>query len=276
MSHRPTYSLHAPGLRETALQAPSRDSRPPVDRNLLREDSHAEILDGRLVLHAAGAGEQHATEHFDIPALLGRCLAQGYRGASDMLTRLKDDTEVAPDVSIFPAARDPVTGGRQLEELAFEVIDTTPWSEVSDKARKLVARGVRRVFVVDVNAHSVSEWSPTQNNWQRLSEDATIDDRCFTQPLPVRALLDTLAADDAVTEALLARKNRALLRHLAQAEARGALNEKRALLRRVLTRQTPALTAEQVAKIEACTDPAKLDLWIELALAGEIPADWRE
>ena len=32
--------------------------------------------------------------------------------------------DIAPDVSVYPAGPDPTTGGRQLEQLAFEIVST--------------------------------------------------------------------------------------------------------------------------------------------------------
>ena len=66
-----------------------------------------------------------------------------------MLTRTSETSDIAPDVSVFPRARDEVTGGRQLEQLAFEVVSTERLSHAADKAQRLVDRGVRRVFAVD-------------------------------------------------------------------------------------------------------------------------------
>ena len=41
-----------------------------------------------------------------------------------MLTRTSEKGDMAPDASVHPAAPDPRTGGRQLEDLAFEVVST--------------------------------------------------------------------------------------------------------------------------------------------------------
>lgn len=63
-----------------------------------------------------------------------------------MLTRTSRQSDFAPDASVFPEERDPVTGGRKLEELAFEVASTQRLANATRKARGLAARGVRRVF----------------------------------------------------------------------------------------------------------------------------------
>ncbi len=54
--------------------------------------------------------------HSALDALVRAHRAEGYAVAVDMLTRTSRTDDIAPDVSVYPAARDPRTGGRQLEE----------------------------------------------------------------------------------------------------------------------------------------------------------------
>ncbi len=49
-----------------------------------------------------GSNQPHGTRHFDAAALFGGVLADGYEGAVDMLTRLDEASDAAPDVSVFP------------------------------------------------------------------------------------------------------------------------------------------------------------------------------
>lgn len=86
-------------------------------------------------------------------------MGDGFDVASDMLTRLTETDDAAPDVSVFPVARDEATGGRQIEQLAFEVLSTEPLVDSGRKAAKLVARGVRRVIAIDVERRRAFEWS---------------------------------------------------------------------------------------------------------------------
>lgn len=241
----------APGAGSAAVEAPSHAPRlPPIDRHLLREDSGAEVVDGRVV-QTMGAEEPHATLHFDVPRLLGHCLAGGYVGAADLLTRPTEDDNFAPDISIYPEARDPATGGRQVEDLAFEIIDTTPLARVTTKARKLVTRGVRRVFVIDVADRAVREWSRARDDWELLPPDAAITDRCFSEPVPVRALVDHLLADEVVVRALHRRRNPALMRLLDEREARGRDEGLAPLVRQFERRLGRALTADERATLRA-------------------------
>ena len=56
----------------------------------------------------------HGKKHLDLAYVLGAHVAEGYEGAVDLLTRTSDDSDYAPDASIYPEARDPETGGRKM------------------------------------------------------------------------------------------------------------------------------------------------------------------
>jgi hypothetical protein len=158
-------------------------------------------------------------------------VAAGYDAAVDMLTRTSVREDMAPDASVFPAARDPQTGGRQLEELAFEIVSTERLGHAAKKARSLSSRGVRRIFAVDVERRRGLEWSTKTDTWEILSRDAVIEDRTLAAPLPLRALVERVKADDAIAAALLAKKNpvieSALEGSAARGEARGARRRSR-------------------------------------------------
>jgi len=185
-----------------------------VDDRLIAPESHAEMLDGRMY-RTMGANQPHGTRHFEATGLFFGALAAGYAGAVDMLTRADEDSDAAPDLSVFPAVPDPKTGGRQLEEIAVEVLDTERMSHATDKVEKFAARGVRRLFAIRVAARKVYEWDHAHHDWTELAEDAVITDRCFRVPVPVKALVDRVLADDTVARALIARGNRVLVEALA-------------------------------------------------------------
>src|SRR5690348_6238781 len=85
---------------------------PPVDARLVAPETRYEIDEGRVV-YVPPADEPHGTLHSKMSALVEAHAAPGYEVASDMLTRTSEIDDVAPDVSVFPAPRDPATGGRQ-------------------------------------------------------------------------------------------------------------------------------------------------------------------
>jgi Uma2 family endonuclease len=168
-----------------------------------------EILDGEVVA-VSPAHEPHGSQHSKLSAILEAHCAPGYNAASDMLTRTGWRDDFAPDGSIYPLARDPVTGGRQLEELAFEVVVTESLSHAGKKAAKLCGRGVRRVFAIDVERGRCLEWSVAVDGWEILGADAAIEDPALVPALPVRDLVSAGTADDAVARALLAKRNAVL------------------------------------------------------------------
>ncbi|MFO0645054.1 MAG: Uma2 family endonuclease [Polyangiales bacterium] len=273
----PTPAVLAPGASTHGAYAPANNARlPAVDERLVAPEAHAEILDGR-VYRTMGANPPHATQHFDAAALFAGVLAEGYRGAVDMLTRADDDSDAAPDVSVFPSALDPRTGGRQLEEIAFEVLDTERLAHTTDKIEKFAKRGVRRLFAVKVASRKVYEWDHAHHDWTELDADAEITDRCFRVPLPVAALVDRVLADDTVAKALLASRNRVIERELAAREARGeARGEARAVaasILRVLARRAVSVDDQTRARVLDCDDRETLDAWLDRAVTATAARD---
>ena len=128
----------------------------------------------------------------------------GFNVAVDMLTRSSMENDFAPDASVYEAARDEETGGRQLEQLAFEIVNEQALATQTTKARELTARGVRRVFVLIVKHRKMLEWSRETDAWSATPLE-TIDDACFVRPLDVSALVNAVDADESVLRALVAK-----------------------------------------------------------------------
>ena len=194
---------------------------PAVDDRLVAHESGAEILDGRLLMPPPGADPPHATRHLTLAYLLGAHVASDYIAAVDMLTRTDLKSDFAPDASIYPAAPHPETGGRRLEVLAFEIVSKQQLSVAKTKARKLVARGVERVFAIALKTNRVVEWHARTRNWRAMHLDETIEHACLATPLPIRALLETARADEAVLEALAVRRPELVAAIEARGEAKG-------------------------------------------------------
>src|SRR5512140_2066170 len=138
-----------------------------------------------------------------------------------MLTRTSETGDVAPDVSVFPRARDPRTGGRQIEQLAFEIVSTESLGHAGRKAGKLVTRGVRRVFAIDVERARALEWSASLETWSMLEPGGFLEDPVFAAPLPIDALVRAAETDDAVARALLIKRNAVIEAARAQDRAEG-------------------------------------------------------
>lgn len=247
-----------------ATMASGCSSGPAPDDRLAAPETRYEVIDGERVF-VSPADELHATSHLGLSYLLRAHVAPGYVGAVDLLTRTSKKSDFAPDASVFPQERDPVSGGRQLEELAFEVASTQPLADATKKARGLSARGVRRVFCLHLPGAQVLEWERDGDTWRTLANDGAIADACFVRPLPVAALLDAARLDDEVARALLAKHNPVLEHELAAREARSL----GVAICRVLEARGFAVSAELRQRVLSCADPMTLDRW--LARAATIP-----
>lgn len=179
---------------------------PAVDARLVAPETGYEIDDGRLV-RVAPSDEDHGVSQCAIGALLRAHRSGAHEVAVDMLTRTSERDDFAPDASVYPSSRNPVTGGRQLEELAFEVLATSRLGNAGIKAAKLTARGVRRVFAVDVTKQRAFEWSRELGTWEMLAASALLEDAALAIPLPVAALLDAAVADDCSVRAYRAKRH---------------------------------------------------------------------
>ena len=221
MSHRPV--LLAPGATSTSVSArlPGKDEPLPVDEHMVAPEQRYEVIEGQVV-YAAPSYQPHGTAMVDLATLLRSHLKPGYLCAVDMLMRANRFSDFAPDASIFPEARDPETGGRELEELVFEIIDSQPLSDVTRKARLMMGRGVRKVFCVDLPKKRVLRWSVRKHDWVELGEGGSITDaQCLVRGIPVRALLNAAEVDEATAAALLAKGTMTLRLALDQSKAEG-------------------------------------------------------
>jgi Uma2 family endonuclease len=253
--------------RPSAEPAPHRGraALPPVDEPLLAPDVPYEVFDGVLV-HVPAAHEPHANRHNKVGSLLESHAGAEFQVATDMLTRTSETSDFAPDVSVYPQAPDPHTGGRQLEELAFEVCASESLSHAAGKAQKFTERGVRRVFAIDVKRQRVLEWSCEQTRWQPLDRDSAIDDPALAAPLRVGALLEVAKIDDEMARALLIKGNEVLEAAMEDARAAGILHGKaegkaEGIITLLVACGVP-LDATARERILAEQDLARLDRWI--------------
>jgi len=105
---------------------------------------------------------------------------------------------------------------RQLQHLAFEIVSTQTLKNAGVKAAKLVARGVRRVFAIDVERSRAFEWSPALGGWSILDSKDRIVDPALEVALPIEGLIQAARTDDAVARALIAKGNPVLAQVRAQ------------------------------------------------------------
>ena len=261
--NRPAYRLKAPGPMDTVspLRLPGRGSFPRVDDHLVEpEVTRDEIIGGQRVV-ASPAQRPHARQHTRLDYLIEAHVPPGYEAATDLLTRHDEESDFATDTCVYKDGVDPETGARYLEEIAFEVVSEQNEGYVTEKARRMQRRGVRRIFTVWVKKERVCEWSPQTQSWRLLDRDSWIEDPCLVKPLAVAAVLDAAEADNAVVEALAAKGNPAIRRREEAAEARGVAGS----ILKVLEARGISASSEQREEILRCQDAPQLDRWLRRA-----------
>lgn len=239
---------------------------PAVDERLIAPDTGYEIDDGRLV-RVAPSDEEHGVSQCAIGALLRAHRGIAHEVATDMLTRTSERDDFAPDASVYPSSRNPVTGGRQLEELAFEVLATSRLGDAGIKAAKLMARGVRRVFAVDVTKQRAFEWSRELGTWEMLAASALLEDAALAIPLPVAALLDAAVADNANVRAYRAKRHPEFLAEREEGREEGRRESRIEMLRSMLTARFGSVDPAFEARIIAASNE-ELDRYVARILTA--------
>jgi hypothetical protein len=245
---------------------------PAVDERLVTPETRYEIWDGELV-YVSPADPPHGTRHVQISALIEAHTGPDFEVAADLLTRTSEIDDVAPDVSVYPDAPNPETGGRQIEQLAFEIVSTESLGHAAGKASKLVTRGVRRVFAIDIERSRALEWSPALGTWRVLDAAGHIVDPALVVPLPIDSVIRSAKADDAVARALLAKRNPVLeaagAKQRAQGKQEGFAQGKQEGLAEaliaILDARYVALDTTDRERILHEQDPARLARWILIA-----------
>ncbi|HEX2687983.1 MAG TPA: Uma2 family endonuclease [Kofleriaceae bacterium] len=245
---------------------------PDIDDRLVEPEARHEMLDGELV-HVSPADRPHARRHAKVIALLEAHAFAEFAVGCDQLTRASEIDDVAPDVSVYPDADDPVTGGRQLEQLAFEVVSTESLGHAAVKAAKLTARGVRRVFAIDIERSRALEWSPELGTWRRLEAAGQIEDAALELPLPIEAMLHAARADDEIARALVARHNPVIEAVRAEDRAAAKAEGKAEAVLVVLATRNVAVGDAERRRILSEQDPAQLNRWLTEAAICEKVAE---
>jgi len=245
---------------------PASTELPAVDDHLVNGHHRYEVDDGRLV-YVPPAEEPHAVSHGALGALLHAHRAPDRAVAIDMLTRVSELTERAPDAAVYPRDRDPQTGRRQLEELAFEIVSTETLGDAAKKAAQLSGRGVRRVFAIDIGRKRAFEWSRALGGWGMLASNATIEDVALDVPLPIAALIDAALAEPAIVHAYRARRHPEFLAERAEGRAEGRAEALRAVVTRLLEARHGALADRDAATL-ARASSAALERYLDRLLSG--------
>lgn len=271
----PGMRLEAPGAGRYSSPSTGRpmSKSPRICDHEVTPETRQEKVYGE-VREAMPSLPPHSRVHNRLDYVLNGYVAPGYGVDTDLLTRYDEAWDFAPDTCVRRDGVAPESGCRYLEELAFEIAYKQSDREITDKARVMVRRGVRRVFVLRVRGDRegavmavgpLLEWIEEQQRWQPLPDEALIEDPCLHRPLPVRALLHGPAADDAVVAGLASKGNPALQRMIDAGRAEG-YRAAAGMLRTILEQRGIALDDASRMRIEHCRDADVLQRWTARAL----------
>ena len=285
----------APGaVSSTSMRFPGADSTLDPDDHLVEPEMGQEVWRGERI-EVSPARPGHGDTHARLDAMVELCTRAGYIASSDLLTRRSEDNNFATDACVRRAGTNPETGYRYLEELCFEVFHTQSRSQASDRARDVIASGVRRMIGLFVRpagsreelraeaagdvAITVEEWSPADDAWIPRSPTGFIHDPCLDPPLPVAALIDATALDDAAVRILDAKRNPTLETIKESCRRVGFCDGKRESLYQLLELRGLDVTPAQRAIIDGggdgdgCEDPERFARWFERALSASSAAE---
>jgi len=210
---RSSVALHLPGDNEHT-------PRPYVDERLVEPETREEIVRGQR-LHVLPANPEHGDEHTEVTYVVRTHVAPNYTVSTDLLTRASPHSDFATDTCVRRSGIDPRTQSRYLEELAFEVVNEQSMAHMLERAQDLTSCGVRRLIAIFVKKGEISEWSAKDDRWIPLDLDGFLQDPTLVHPFPLRALLDAATADDALVDALAAKKNPRLAQREHEREEQG-------------------------------------------------------
>lgn len=243
---------------------------PAVDERLVAPGCGYEIEDGEIV-RWEHADEVQGVIRCALGALLCAHRATGREAGVNLLTRVTERDDFASHACVWPSALDPVTGGRQIEELAFYVLSTERLARAARKAGKLAARGVRRVFALDVVKQHAFEWSRELGTWALLPPTGAIGDPALAVALPVGALFDRDAAELATVRAYRAMRDPEFLAEREAGREEGRKRGRVEMLRRQLVHRFGALERSLDDRLAAASI-AELDRYLERLLTAETAA----
>lgn len=265
---------------------------PPEDERLVAPETPYEMVDGELV-YVPPSDYEHGERQLKAAGLIDACVRPEFSVVTEVLTRTSRTSDIAPDISVYPRGRDPVTGRRRAPELAFEIVSTQSLANAADRARRLSARGVRRVFAIDVERNRAMEWSVGLAAWRLLDIDACIEDRVLAVALAIDPLVKAAVMDDEVARALIAKNNPVIAAEKAASHWKGTMEGReeglveglahgrhegvvdgvqRSLLQLLVARGIPLDEADR-ARILGERDLPRLERWLARAVHAASIAD---
>ena len=233
--------------------------RGPFRADQLRPGDPYELSDGHAIV-SEPSGRRHGTKHLVGGALIATDPAVEEVGI-EVGHVLDPWTLRAPDVSVGGVDQDPGFS-RTAPVLAVEYVEKgRDERDLQRKIRELLGAGSRLVWVVRLGGEPRVEVhrrgaAPSV----KYAGDVLDAPGVLCNAVPVEALYDRSAAQAAMLRNLLQRAGYEGTDALVES---GRLAQARAVLRRMLSRRGLALGPADDAAIDACTDLATLDRWID-------------
>jgi hypothetical protein len=248
----------------------------------LRAPSHGELV-GPYTADQIRPGEPYElSDGFKI-----ECMGTGGRGSRSNLTgsMVLDSDPDAPPAGVDPGIS-PVPSMLRAPDIAVGGLEDAPgWAKTSPplcveyadrsqnekdlqkKIREFLRFGTRFVWVVRMNGpRRVEVYQAGKPMRTVLPGKALKAPGILKNPVPVEALYDREAAHEQTLKNLLQRRGYQDLDAVKAEEARHAL-------RRVLVRRRLAVSPEDEARIDACTDLAELERWHDQAIDAASAAE---
>ena len=229
-----------------------------------------ELSDGRLI-HCAPTGGSGSSSNQLGASVLGWDPSVTEVGV-DTGYSPKPTSLRAPDVAVGNVPDKPgwVQG---VPDLALEYADIgQDEDDLKKKIVELLAEGTKHIWVVRLTGmRRVEIHEPDKQMRTALPGDLLTAPGVLKNPVPVEALYDRGAAERVTLINLLQRRgyedlDAVLARGREEGVEQGILSGKQAALRRVLARRKLDVTQAMVAEIDACTDSARLDDWLDRAI----------
>lgn len=237
----------------------------PFRAEQLRPGDPYELSNGHPI-QCAPAGERHGSANLDGGRVLATDPAAQDAGIDVGITWNDGKNLRAPDIAVGPFQRKPGWSD-VVPPLIVEYADTSQdEGELQQKITELLGRGVRFIWVVRlVGPLRVEVYEPGKP-LQRVDGDGELlAPGVLQNPVPVRALVDPQAANEATLRNLLNRKGYSSLEAVRQ---QGELAGLQQALVTTLQARGLVLDASGKALIQVCADRALLNLWLARAVTA--------
>lgn len=247
----------------------------PFRADQIREGDHYELSDGHAI-HCMTAGRRHGGAHIVGGAVLSSdpaVLESGKQAGIDVGIAWNDGKNLrAPDIVVGMDLREP-GWARVPPPLAVEYADgAQDESQLALKITELLAFGTRMIWVVRLVGPLRVEVHEPGVPVRVVHADGELQaPGILRNPVPVRALIDPAAAQEATLRNLLSREGYASLDAVREEGHRDAVAQTREALLAQLHARGWTLAPALAARVAACAELPVLLRWLTRAVTSDSP-----